>query len=46
MGRPEATPRAPLWQPSLLWAPLSSQATWEEEGLKPELPCGVDTAAL
>ena len=46
MGRPEATPRAPLRQPSFLWAPLSSQATWEEEGLKPELPCGVDTAAL
>lgn len=46
MGGTEATPRAPLRQPSLLWAALSSQATWEEEELNPELPCSVDTVAL
>lgn len=46
MGRAEAAPRAPLQHPSLLWAALSSRATWEEEELNPELPCSVDTVAL
>ena len=46
MGRTEAAPRAPLRQRSLLWAALSSRATWEEEELNPELPCSVDTVAL